>query len=112
MNRSLREMLADSHVAAIAIVLLLLWSIDWGFRSVLILVSSVGEYVVTAIAIVGIPSGSPFIARGTWVSAWLDFVPALSILLAAWILSRWVYGLGPLRSLGAYRARLMGRDLV
>jgi hypothetical protein len=32
-KRSLREVLADSHVAAVANALLLLWSLDGGFRA-------------------------------------------------------------------------------
>jgi hypothetical protein len=42
----------------------------------------------------------------------LYFVNASMNLLAAWFLSRWVYGIGPLRCLSKYRPRLTRRTHV
>ena len=59
MNRSLRQVLADSHIAAATIAVLLLWSIDGAFRALWIPVSRAVEFLFTAVAIFDIPYFSP-----------------------------------------------------
>jgi len=64
MKRSLREILADSHIAAVAIAVLLLWTLTlaaWAFRIPLYRAT---EFAVTAVAIPGIPYSSH-----TWTGA-------------------------------------------
>lgn len=112
MGIPLRKVLADSHVAAVTIAVFLFWSVDsafWALRSPL---SRVFNFIVTALAILGVP-------YSTWTSTTADrlttYIPlvflldSLAYFAAAALLSRWVYGVGPFRSLREYRARLARR---
>ncbi len=109
----LRERLADSHVAAIAVAALLVWSLDAGFRAVWVPLGRVVDYLASAIAIVDIPYSS-----FTYESYFILFntlsylVPALCNFAAAWGISHWVYGTGPLNTLSLYRARLARRNVA
>lgn len=100
MKKSLHKMLIDSHVAAAAVALLLMFSgID--FVSALWMpFSRVGAFIATAIAILDIPylSLDLFTRLYLYESA-LRLVEALLGFGAAWILSRHIYGVGPLRCL-------------
>ena len=51
MKPSLREMLADSHTATVAIAVLLLWSLDGAFRALWSPVFRAVSYLLTAAAI-------------------------------------------------------------
>ena len=115
MQASLRKVLIDSHVAAVAIAVLIFFSLDsvasvaravfglWGpFLEVV-------SFLATAVAIRGIPSSpvtryyvTDYLLPATLPNLFL----ALVYLAAAWLLSRWVYGTGPLRSLSTYRDKL------
>jgi hypothetical protein len=102
MNRSLRQVLADSHVAAVTVAVLLLWSLDGAFRAVWIPVSRAVEFLFTALAIFDIPYFPRTLTaadRLTLMSAFYFLYSAIASLSAAWFLSRWVYGVGPIRSL-------------
>jgi len=113
LKRSLRETLADSHVVAVAIGVLLLWTLDSGFRAVLYPLPNVIEFCATAIAILGLPYVS-FTGEGRillMVSLMYVF-SALITLTGAWILARCVYGVGPLRALLESRNRLTGGSHV
>lgn len=115
MKRSLREILADSHVAAIAVAVLLLWFLDGAFRAVWTPGSRVVSFLFTAIAIFDIPYFSPTLTiadRSILIMAFSYLYSAIVSLSAAWLLSRWVYGVGPLRSLTGYRDKLIGRKYV
>lgn len=104
---SLREVLAESHVAGIAIAVLLLWSLDFGFRALWGPLSSIGIYLLTAMAIFDIPYFTfTVIDRFMLITSMVYAFSSLISLAAAWCLCLWVYGVGPLRSLGTYRARL------
>ncbi|MGA1992053.1 MAG: hypothetical protein ABSH46_13455 [Bryobacteraceae bacterium] len=101
MKHSLRRILADSHVSAVAIAVLLLWSLDSGFRAL-------AGFLITALAILGVPYFSIRLTvadRLLLVKTLLYLLDALISLAAAWLLSHWVYGVGPLRSLGGYGTR-------
>ena len=114
-ERSLRQVLADSHVSAVAIVLLLLWSLDAAFRGLWEPAYRVGAFLLNAIAIWDIPYHSPTLTaadRLMWIGTFYFFYSAIGSFLAAWLLSRWVYGMGPLRSLAACRRNLIGRKHV
>ena len=108
-KRSLRQVLEDSQVAAVSIALLLLWSLDSAVRGLWDPAYRVGAFLVTAIAIWDIPDWSPggnFADRSMLIIALYYLYSAIASLLAAWLLSRWVYGRGPLDSLAACRSRL------
>jgi len=108
MKPSVRQVLADSHIAAIAILLLLLWPIEPMFRTLWLPLYNLGSFLATAVAIRGVPSSSPY-DRLTFGTASIALFEAVSSVTAAWLLSSWVYGEGPLRSLSKYRGRLPWR---
>ena len=102
MNMSFRKMLGHSHVAAITIAMLLMFS---SLRAIQEPALRVSVFVGTAMAIGDfsrIPhSFYPFTRLKLLVSA-LDFAEALLGFGVAWGLSKWVYGVGPLRCLRGY----------
>lgn len=102
MNRSLRQVLADSHVAAVTVAVLLLWSLDGAFRALWVPVSRAVEFLFTALAILDIPYFSRTLTavdRWRLISAFYFLYSPIVSFPAAWLLSRWVYGIGPIRSL-------------
>ena len=105
MQRSLREALAESHVAAVAIVVLLMTALDAVFQVIFSPLSvSIINFLFTAIAILGAPSitfADPFLLT----SAAIYLSGAIVSFLAAWLLSRWVFGTGPLGTLRSYRGK-------
>lgn len=113
MKPTLREILADSHISAVAIAALLLLSLDWGFRALWGPFSRVAGFLFNAIAIFGIPYFSLRLDsadRLILITTITYLFSALISLAAAWLLSRWVYGVGPLRILSTYRTRLTRRN--
>ena len=115
MKASLRQTLADSHVAAVAIAFLLLWSLDDGFRALWAPLPQATVWLATGIAIRGIPDSSfPLGLSGRFIliSALSYLFGALISLVAAWLMSRWVFGVGPLRCLAPSIARFAGRNRV
>ena len=112
MNRSLRQVLADFHIAAVTIAVLVLYSLDGAFRALWIPVSRAIGFLFTAIAILDIPYLSPTLTvadRMMLISAIDSLYSAIVSLSAAWLLSRWVYGVGPIRALAACSGKLTGR---
>jgi hypothetical protein len=108
-NRSLRQILADSHVAAATIAVLLLWSLDAAFLALWEPVSRVLGFLFTAVAILDVPYYSPSVTtldRLMLITMSAYSYSAAASFLAAWLLSRWVYGVGPLRSLARYHILL------
>jgi len=106
---SLRQVLADSHVGAVAIALLLLWSLDAAFSALWPPVSHAMGFVFTAIAILDIPYFSrTFTAldRLVLISTLAYLYGSVVSLSAAWLLSKWIYGVGPLRALMSFRSKL------
>jgi hypothetical protein len=55
MKPSLREILADSHIALVAIAVLLIWCFDSGFAALWDPIFSAISSLVTAVAILGLP---------------------------------------------------------
>jgi hypothetical protein len=115
MHPSLRKTLADSHVAAVTIAVLLFSSISaafmalWGFID--------GALYTLAAEAAAKPSLADLnldYATSRMLSEAMDNLPvtlslmvsAFVCMFAAWLLSRWTYGVGPLRTLGSYRDRL------
>lgn len=112
---SLREVLADSHIAAVAVTVLLFWSIYHAARILLGLLIETTVYLVTAVAIRDFPypSLSDELTSQFWLLTMLaDLCLALIYLAAAWLLSRWTYGVGPLHTLGKCRNSLARRNNV
>ena len=79
MRPSLRRVLADSHVAAVAIAVLLLWSLDAAFSALWPPVSRALEFVFTGIAILDIP----YLPRTFTVADWSMLIPTLVYLYQA-----------------------------
>ena len=115
MQTSFRKVLMDSHTAAIAVAVLLFSSLDTAFLAIWGLALPALHFL--ALAAVRI---SPFVymnlddaIRTVKPEEWENLPTQLSVLfqsltcmLAAWILSRWVYGVGPLRALAIYRKQV------
>jgi hypothetical protein len=112
---SLREIFADSHVSAVAVAVLLFWSLDSAFWALWGPLSRATSFLFTAVAILNIPYFSRTVTitdRFTlFITFWYLF-NSFVYLAAAGLLSRWVYGMGPLRSLSKYRTRLTRRTHV
>lgn len=110
---ALRKILADSHISVVAIAVLLLWSLDWAFRALWSPLSRVIGFLVFAVAILDIPHFSTTLDvtdRFMLITTFSYLFGALVGLASAWLLSRWVYGVGPFRSLSLYRTRLTRRN--
>ena len=106
---SLRTILADSHVSAVAIAVLLFWSLDSAFWALWGPVSGAVGFLFAAVAILDIPYFSRTLTiadRFALFSTFSSLFNSLVYLTAAGFLSRWVYGMGPLRSLSKYRTKL------
>jgi hypothetical protein len=115
MQDSLRKVLIDSHVAAIAIAILIFSSLDAAFLALWGPVSSFLFALAT-----GPWGNSPYaylnpghVIRSAFSSDVVNLSVSLSILvealagvLTAYLLSRWADGVGPLRCLGSYRDKL------
>lgn len=115
MRPCLREVLVDSHVGAVAIAVLLLWALNGAFLALWGPVSRVGTFLYTAVAILGIPYFNPrldWADRTMLMTTLFYFIGALVNLVAAWLFSRWVYGVGPLQCLRACGATIIRRNHV
>ena len=115
MKSSLRKILADSHVSAVAIAVLLFWSLDSTFRALLGPLFHAVGFLFMAVAILDIPYFSRTLTVMDRISLVITFsylFNSLVYLTAAGLLSRWVYGLGPLRSLTIYRTKLVRSNHV
>jgi uncharacterized membrane protein len=109
---SLRKVLIDSHVAAVVVAFLIFYSLSFAIKAFSALwrpAFTAFMFLITAVAIRGIP----YIHRTLDPLTRLNLLIALSNLLialamwaAAWLLSRWVYGTGLLRTLSSYRSKL------
>lgn len=112
MKHSLRQTLADSHIAAVTIALLLLWSLDSLFRALWEPFSRAISVLFTAVAIFDIPYYSRTTAdRLNLIVVGVYLYSAFIGFLAAWALSHWAYDTGPLRSLTGY-VKTSGRKHV
>lgn len=115
MKPSLRNVLADSHVAAVAIGVLLVFSLIELVSPLQIPLLRAAGVLFNAIAFFDIPyfSGRITVKDGFMLFTTISsFFYAFVSVVAAWALSRWVYGRGPLRALSRYRAALLRRRHV
>lgn len=103
---TLREALAQSHVAGVGTAVLLLRFLDTGVRGLLNPLPGVVDSSATAIAIRGIPTYySPFTGLAL-LTTFFYLLTALIFLLAALLLARWVYNQTPLGVLRSFRDKL------
>lgn len=109
--KTTRAILAESHVARVAVAVLLLWTIEWTIWSLWTPLFFAVDYISNALAIWGIPSGTFPLGRV------LQLIPSAfylgtSILSfgAAWLVSWWVYGTGPIQCLKDYSERVSGES--
>ncbi|HEV2484412.1 MAG TPA: hypothetical protein VGT08_02680 [Terracidiphilus sp.] len=113
MQATLRKVLIDSHVAAIAIAVLLAGAIEFVFIALFDPASRVLSFLTIAVATNSppyIPRTVDYAARNVSLQASLfDLSVALNNLACAWLISRWAYGTGPMRILRNYRDKLMRR---
>lgn len=112
---SLRKILADSHISTVAIAVLLLWALSSASRVLWEPLSRVADFLLTAVAIGGvpyIPSKLDSADRLMLFTTLTYFFAALINFGASWLLSRWVYRVGPFRSLRNYRTQLVRRNRV
>jgi len=106
---TLRKILADSHISAVSIAVLLWWSLALVIRALWGPLFGAASFVITAVAIRDIPfipRKLTYADRFMFIGTFSYLIVALLYLAAAWLLSRWVFGVGPLRSLGKSRTRL------
>lgn len=102
MNQSLREVLRRSNVAAVAIAVLVFWWIDAFLTALWEPLWRAINFLITAVAILDIPFFSFSLTYGQallWIGLSFNLLSASLSVSAAWALSHWVYGTGPLRSL-------------
>jgi hypothetical protein len=110
-KQSLRRVLAESHIAAVAIAMLLLWALGCVCELLWFPVSGSVGNLITALQF---SDFSVLIQRpGAYFQPVLLLSSlAISYFVGAWALSRWVYGVGPLQALSAHRSRLVRRNHV
>lgn len=111
MKRSLKEVLADSHIAAIVIAVLLFWAVDSTFQALSPYVADAIEFVATAVAIFDIPYLSfTALNRFQLIISLAYLYAAVVEIVAASLISQWVYKSGPISALMDVR-RTVTRDL-
>lgn len=116
---AINRILAESHVAAVAIVFLLFWSIESGLTALYWLLSiplmnfwGAFDFSVFYISDIfyALEAFMTSLARQLTNGTVLIFLlNSIACLIGAWFLSHWVYGLSPVRSLSTYRVMLKRR---
>ena len=110
---SLRLTLARSNIGAVAVAVLLVWSLDTAFRALWIPVSNLLEFAARGIAIFDIPYFSGIFKGALELAVFGNYaVSAVIDFVAAYLVARWIYGTGPLRCLVASGAQLTRRTDV
>jgi hypothetical protein len=113
--KSLRIALAESHIAAIAIAILLFFFFDFLVRALWEPLPAAIMFLLTAIAV----RGMPYVPKRLNLYQEFQLMEPLYFLFeaavsffAAWLLSRWIHGVGPFASLKRYRPELTRRTHV
>jgi hypothetical protein len=115
MSLSLRQALRDSHISAVAIALLLFYSLQLVIQAFWYPFALLATFVFTAVAIHDVPYMSRTLDvadRYMLVNACFYLSCAITSFAGAWVLSRWIYQEGPVRSLSKYRGRLVRSNHV
>jgi hypothetical protein len=110
MPRSFRQILVHSHIAAVAIAVLLVWSLDAGARALGRPLFRAVYFLINVVAIGGIPYGSGRFVLGEWFIPFAYLFSCIIYLGAAWLLSHRLYGMAPFRSLSESCAKLVRRN--
>lgn len=97
MKPSLRQVVADTHIAAIAIAMLLLWSLVDAFALFVLYIPGVVDYVTTIFIEHRIPFSFSVHAETAILVQY--FGSSLADLAAASLLAHWVFRAGPIKSL-------------
>jgi len=113
MGHAVRRALDNSHVAAVAIAILLLSMVGSILQALRAPFWHLLYFIINALAILEIPH----LSRTLTTSDWMELIPTLANLFyglvslaAAWALSKWVYGSGPLCSLRRVGSQLTRRN--
>jgi ABC-type phosphate/phosphonate transport system permease subunit len=117
MKLTVRQVLGHSHIAAIAIAVLILWAIKLALYPLIFLLFGVGDEFILSLRNFFSPHYVPFDWReplNFLYVAWLrasvgSILNAVLYVAVAFLLARWVYGHGPLRSLRKCGEKLAGR---
>ena len=115
MKSSLRSVLAESHVSDVAIAWLVLHALESAFWVVWLPIEHAAGFVFMAVAILDIPYHShtlDTVDRMQLMEMSISLISALGAAASAWIFSRWMYGVGPIRSLSMSCKRLRRRSHV
>ena len=110
---SLRETLATSRVGAVAIAVLLFWALSAACQILWLPLLQIGDYIAQSGILLGVFGQPPhgFLFGPTYLlGASFYLFSIVMSLAAAWLLSRWLYGGGPIRVLKTYRALLDRRN--
>lgn len=105
--KHLRETLADSHIAAVAIAVLLFITLREVITVLLPVLGQVLGFILNALAIQDLPYYSSTIVVFTLSGTALYLCNAVIAFYAAWLLSQWVYHADPLATLRSYRTRFL-----
>jgi hypothetical protein len=114
MMQDIRRLLSDSHIAAVTIAVLLLWSMNDAFYALWTPTARVSAYLFQAVATMDFTTDSSKATNMTQnamlISAGFSMYVAGVTLIAAIVLSQWVYGTGPFHALNRCRKSLIGRQ--
>jgi ABC-type phosphate/phosphonate transport system permease subunit len=120
MKRTVRQTLAHSHVAAIAIAALLVWSLQLMWYRLIFSSFGISTALVDLLRNFFSPRYVPLnwkielkVLYVSWIGPAVgSILNAILYVAVAFLLARWVYGQGPLRSLRKCRETLAGRAHV
>jgi hypothetical protein len=104
---TIRKLLADSHIGAVSIAVLLFWALDSIFLALWEPLYAAGSFVLKAIAILDIPLMT-FSTEYLLILVFSYTVEATASLIVARLLSKWLYGVGPLQCLMNFRSMFFG----
>ena len=110
---SLRKTLATSRVGAVAIAVLLFWALYSACQLLWLPLLQIADYIAQSGILEGIIEWPPrhFSFGPSYIpnASFYSIFSVMSI-AAAWLLSRWIYGTGPIRVLKTYRSILDRRN--
>lgn len=111
MQTSLRRALADSHIAALAVAILLFFSLEGLSDALFYLVNHLVLFVRLAATYRSFDVMRPLAERDPEMlpRTLSSLIGTFAVIFSAWLLSRWIYRANPLRCLASYRDRVSRR---
>lgn len=109
MQASLRKILIDSHVAAATIAILIFLSLQGFYIAALQIVTRAVLFLQSAANHQGATRPPALDSTASMLVFIQGLLAAATILCSAWVLSSWVYGMNPMRSLATCRNKLPRR---